>query len=148
MLYVYLLEQGLRGARAQETELILMNFAGWLCYLMFCDTLQLRSTYDVADDPLEQDITGVLGFLCLIKKMLRLRAGSLLWGGHPCCNHIWLSSSVHKRSFADPWGDWSQPSYLTACLYAIKVYNDSTTLKSASTLQYEAHKCAEGRVPI
>lgn len=38
------------------------------------------------------------GLCYLVKGVLRLKAGGLLWGGVPCSLLIWLSSPLHKRN--------------------------------------------------
>ena len=69
----------------------------------------LRSTYDYLDNPEEQDLTTTAGFMSLILKVLTIREGGLLYGGHPCSLMVWIAKYIHKRSFEQPWGDeaWS-----------------------------------------
>ena len=71
-------------------------------------------TYDVMDSEEEENIVTVQGFLKLIKQCLRLKEGGLFYLGHPCSMMVWVSQSVHRRSWAMPWGDQSQESFLEA----------------------------------
>ena len=73
-----------------------------------------RSTYDIQTSALEENILTTIGFLNLVKKVLRLQPGGLLWAGHPCCNMIFMSKSVHQRQEAAPWGNPKEPSFPTA----------------------------------
>ena len=69
-----------------------------------------RSRYDVDLNKEDMDLSTSRGFINSLKYTLRLKKGALLWGGNPCSNQIFMSSSVHKRSAADPMGDLTQPS--------------------------------------
>ena len=74
-----------------------------------------RSTYDVADAPVEENIATLQGFLRLLQKTLRIKAGGLLYAGHPCSSMVWVSKKVHKRDASCPWGDFAgQPSFYAA----------------------------------
>ena len=64
----------------------------------------VRSTYDYAHGD-EFNLLTVAGMLTALLKCLRIKRSGLLWGGNPCCNQIWLSASIHKRSEQNPWGD-------------------------------------------
>ena len=69
-----------------------------------------RSRYDINLNKDDMDLATSRGFINGLKYTLRLKRGGLLWGGNPCCNQIFMSSSVHRRSAADPMGDMTQPS--------------------------------------
>ena len=73
-----------------------------------------RSTYDVADFPEDEDITLVLGFFSLLKKVLRLKPASLFYAAHPCSSMVWINAKIHKRKKESPWGDDSMPSLSAA----------------------------------
>jgi hypothetical protein len=45
----------------------------------------------------EQDIGNMVGLKFLVRSIMRLKAGGLLWLAPPCKNWIFLSSSRHKR---------------------------------------------------
>ena len=53
------------------------------------------------------DITTTRGLLAVVKQCLRLKPAGLLWGGNPCSNQVFMSSSVHGRKRDDPMGDQS-----------------------------------------
>ena len=69
-----------------------------------------RSRYDIEINKDDMDFATTRGFINGLKYTLRLKRGSLFWGGNPCSNQIFMSSSVHKRSADDPMGDMTQPS--------------------------------------
>ena len=52
-----------------------------------------------------QDLLSVVGFLAALQRCLRLRESGLQFLGIPCCSFSWMSSSVHKRTPATPFGD-------------------------------------------
>ncbi|CAE7195751.1 unnamed protein product [Symbiodinium sp. CCMP2456] len=79
--------------------------------------IRMRSTYDIQASPLEENILSTTGFLNLLKKTLRIQPGGLLWAGHPCCNMIFMSQSVHQRSCTSPWGNDKEPRLPTAMVY-------------------------------
>ena len=97
----------------------------------------LRSRFDLLDGP-DCDLLLLAGLLHALRKVLRLKAGALLWGGNPCSNQslsckkptfdlylvcmlpqtvfklrIFLSSSIHRRSASNPLGDTTQPRILS-----------------------------------
>jgi hypothetical protein len=45
----------------------------------------------------EQDIGNVVGLTFLVRSVMRLKAGGLLWLAPPCKNWVFLSSPQHKR---------------------------------------------------
>ena len=69
-----------------------------------------RSRYDVNIHKEDMDLSTSRGFINGLKYTLRLKKGALFWGGNPCSNQIFMSSSVHQRSAENPMGDVSKPS--------------------------------------
>ena len=49
----------------------------------------------------EQDIGNIVGLKFLVRSIMRLKAGALLWLGPPCKNWIFLSSSRHNRKYSN-----------------------------------------------
>ena len=49
----------------------------------------------------EQDIGNVVGLKFLVRSIMRLKAGGLLWLAPPCKNWIFLSSSRRKRKYSN-----------------------------------------------
>ena len=45
------------------------------------------------------------GFGRAIQGCLRLKPGSLLSIGLPCCSFIWINRFTSQRSCSNPWGD-------------------------------------------
>ena len=54
------------------------------------------------------DILGTLGFVQALVLGLRLKEKALMFLGLPCNAHSWMSYSVHRRNFANPFGNEEQ----------------------------------------
>lgn len=52
----------------------------------------------------EEDILRLTGLQRLTRLLCRVRGGGVVWFAPPCNMWVWLSSSVHKRSGANPYG--------------------------------------------
>ena len=72
----------------------------------------MRSTYDLENDPLEQDLTTLPGFFKLLLYVLCLKEAALYYGGHPCSSMVWIGRAVNRRSRLAAWGDETCSSFL------------------------------------
>ena len=89
------------GARAPESQTCMR-----IIYTIGLDFLAwARSTYDVMNNEVEQDLLAVTGFFKLLLLVLCLREGGLYYGGHPCSSMVWIGRCVNCRSPLQPWGD-------------------------------------------
>ena len=59
-------------------------------------------------DRVFMDLARPYGMLKALALTLRLKEHSLLYGGVPCNAFIFISSSGHKRTISNPWGDESR----------------------------------------
>lgn len=74
-----------------------------LCTLMW-DHTKPRQGFDLDKEPVLQDITLALGFISSLGLVLRTQRKGLSWLAVPCQSFSFMSSSCHRRSWADPYG--------------------------------------------
>ena len=75
----------------------------WQC--SFICAIQLRQGFDCTKEPVLNDITLVLGFMQSLKLMLRIRQRGLSWVALPCGSFSFMSSSGHRCSWWNPYGN-------------------------------------------
>lgn len=75
----------------------------WQC--SFICAIQLRQGFDCTKEPVLHDITLVLGFMQSLKLLLRIRQRGLSWVALPCGSFSFMSSSGHRRSWWNPYGN-------------------------------------------
>ncbi|CAK9111829.1 Uncharacterized protein SCF082_LOCUS51906 [Durusdinium trenchii] len=68
------------------------------------DHTKPRQGFDLDKEPVLQDITLALGFISSLGLVLRTQRKGLSWLAVPCQSFSFMSSSCHRRSWADPYG--------------------------------------------
>ena len=64
----------------------------------------MRLTFDLEANA-AHNMLSVAGFLCALQRTLRVCRRGLLWCGTPCRSFTWVSTSRHKRSRTNPFGN-------------------------------------------
>ena len=78
------------------------------------------------------DITTTRGLLAVVKHCLRLKPAGLLWGGNPCSNQVFMSSSIHGRTNDDPMGDQSLRSDWSDLASEVRLLNITNLMCSCA----------------
>lgn len=69
----------------------------WLC--------SLRQGFDIVKNKILYDVDSSIGLLTAIRNILRTKDKGLIFLGIPCSSFSFMSSSQHKRSSTQPFGD-------------------------------------------
>jgi hypothetical protein len=87
-----------------SSMMVLCGFAYTVAWSIACSS----QAYDLVIDDRDNAET-IEGFTRLLRQILRLRPGSLLWIAFPCSWFVYLSSSVHGRRRDKPYGNTGHP---------------------------------------
>ncbi|CAE7458512.1 RHM1 [Symbiodinium natans] len=63
------------------------------------------AVYDLKINGATDDICAEEGFYNLLTLACRMKSGGLVMGGPPCSLFVFMSSSIHRRSLDNPWGN-------------------------------------------
>jgi hypothetical protein len=87
-----------------SSMMVLCGFAYTVVWSVACSS----QAYDFVIDDRDNAET-IEGFHRLLRQVLRLRPGSLLWIAFPCSWFVYISSSVHGRRRDKPYGNTGHP---------------------------------------